>query len=94
MNVTSTCTVDELSGRIREIIGEVESTGRPVLVVQQPPLAGIVLVRQQEFDQFREKLRILEHLVSAEDDLANGRVVDHEEVAAESLQWVGLGASR
>lgn len=71
--------IHEFKAKASAIIGRVRKTGRPVVVTQNGR-ASVVVISTRDYDRLAGVEPLRRALAEADDDVANGRVVDHEAV--------------
>lgn len=74
--------VSDLRRKAHEIVGQAKRTGRPVLITQRGRGAA-VLVSVEEWERRQDQNELLLAVLRGERDVAEGRVVDGDEVFAE-----------
>lgn len=70
----------EFRSNVATLVKRVMETRRP-LVLTQHGRGAVVVLDVQEFEAMRERIGLLEDLVRADQEFAEGRGIPHEEVA-------------
>jgi prevent-host-death family protein len=73
--------LSEFRAGVAGFVRRVSETRRP-LVLTQHGRGVAVLLDVREFEALRERLALLEDIAAAEDDVAAGRLTDHDEAKA------------
>lgn len=77
--------LSEFRARVASFVKHVNETGRPMLLTQRG--RGVaVLVDVREYEAMQERLELLEDIRVAEEQLAAGEGVPHEEAKARILK--------
>lgn len=78
--------VTTLKRRATELLEEVERDKQPILITKHGlPSAYLVDAESYEFEQRR--MAILDGIARGERDIAEGRVLSHEEVVKQMSKW-------
>jgi prevent-host-death family protein len=80
--------LSEFCAEVASFVKHIHETRRPMVLTQRGR-AVAVLVDVHEFALMQERLEILEDIFRAEEQLADGEGVPHEEARARVLRHVG-----
>jgi prevent-host-death family protein len=79
--------VTTLKRRATELIAEVERDKEPILITHHG-LPSVYLVDVQTFEAQQRRIELLEAIARGERDVAEGRVVSHEEAKRRLARWL------
>ena len=86
--------VSELKSSGAEIVRQVNSTGRPVVLTRHGRGVAVLvsLERFEQLEQAEDRAELQRALLDGEADVAAGRVVPHGQVMAKLKRWAGHDA--
>jgi antitoxin YefM len=86
--------VSELKSSGAEIVRQVNSTGRPVVLTRHGRGVAVLvsLERFEELEQAEGRAQLQRALLEGEADVAAGRVVPHADVVTKLRRWAGRDA--
>jgi prevent-host-death family protein len=79
--------VTTLKRRATELIAEVERDKEPIMITHHG-LPRVYLVDVQTFEAQQRRIELLEAIARGERDVAEGRVVSHEEAKRRLARWL------
>jgi len=78
--------VTTLKRKATELIAEVDREKQPILITHRG-LPAAYLVDTETFELQQRRIEILEAIARGERDIANGRILSHEEVKDRFSKW-------
>lgn len=84
--------LSDLKSKAAEIVRQVESTGRPVVITRHGRGVAVVLSleRYERYQALAERQALLRDITEAEADISAGRTVPHEEVVSRWEDRLGV----
>ena len=86
--------VSELKSRGAEIVRQVNTTGRPVVLTRHGRGVAVLvsLERYEELERAVDRAEVQRALLEGEADVEAGRLVPHEQVMSKLKRWAGRDA--
>ena len=76
--------LSEFRAGVASFVKQIHETRRPMVLTQRGR-GVVVLVDVQEYEKMQERLELLEEVYKAEEQLANGEGISHEEAKSRVL---------
>ena len=76
--------LSEFRAGVASFVKQIHETRRPMVLTQRGR-GVVVLVDVQEYEKMQERLELLEEVYKAEEQLANGEGISHEEAKSQVL---------
>lgn len=76
--------LSEFRASVATFVKQINETGRPMVLTQRG--RGVaVLVDAQEYERMQDRLELLEEIYKAEEQIANGQGISHEDARSRVL---------